>query len=140
MAQNAIEKLTVSEGLAQQLLGAAADKAREISAPMSIAVVDEGANLKAFIRMDGAPLISQEISVEKAQTVAKFPMPTHEFWNFIKEDPMLKTGLGNAPGISVLGGGFPLFWKDQLIGGLGVSGGHYTQDMECAEAALALLK
>lgn len=139
MTTKTIDKKSISNDLAQKLLQAAAARAAEISTPMCIAIVDESANLKAFMRMDGAPLISVNIAVDKAKTVAKFPMPTHKLWDFIKDDPMLKVGISNTSGVSVLGGGFPIFLDGQLIGGIGISGGHYTQDIDCAEAALKLV-
>jgi uncharacterized protein GlcG (DUF336 family) len=108
--------------------------------PMCVAIVDDGGNLKAFLRMDGAPLLSIKIAELKARTCAGFPMPTHELWNFIKDDPMLMSGLPPAPDVTVLGGGYPIVVDGDLVGGIGLSGAHYTEDMRAAEAALATLK
>jgi uncharacterized protein GlcG (DUF336 family) len=89
--------------------------------------------------MDGAPLLSVEIAKDKAYTAVAFGIPTHEWFKFIKDDPPLLHGIVNKPRLVVFGGGFPLRVGDGLIGGIGVSGGHYTQDMQVAEAGVSAL-
>ena len=69
-----------------------------------------------------------------------FSMPTHEWFEFIKNDPPLYQGIVNTPRLVVFGGGYPIKSGDAVIGGIGVSGGHYSQDMEVAEAGLAALE
>ena len=61
---------------AQQAVDAAFKKANEMGVKMDIAVVDVGANLKAFARMDGAWLGSIDIAQKKARTARWFDMPT----------------------------------------------------------------
>ncbi|MGA7762761.1 MAG: heme-binding protein, partial [Candidatus Binataceae bacterium] len=80
------EKHAITVEFAQQLVEAAVAKAHELKVPQCVAVVDDGGNLKAFVRMDGAALIPIEIAQSKAYT-ALFGFPTHEFFNFIKGDP-----------------------------------------------------
>ena len=106
---------------------------------MCIAVTDEGGDLKAFQRMDGAPKLSIQISQDKAYTAASFSMATHAWFDFIKDDPPLLHGITHTPRLIVFGGGFPIVIGGEVIGAIGVSGGHYTQDMECARAALAAI-
>jgi uncharacterized protein GlcG (DUF336 family) len=106
---------------------------------MVIAVVDEGGVLKAFSRMDGAPLLSVEIAKDKAYTAVAFGIPTHEWFNFIKDDPPLLHGITKTPRLIVFGGGYPIQSEGSVIGAVGVSGGHYSQDMQVAEAGLAAL-
>lgn len=48
-------------------------------------------------------------------------------------------GIIKADRLIVFGGGFPIKTDQGIIGGLGVSGGHWTDDMEVAQAALAAL-
>lgn len=105
--------------------------------PSSIVIVDESGVIKSMLRMDGAPLLSVDIAREKAYTGAGFGMPTHEVFNFVKTDEQLLTGLPLVNNLSVVGGGFPIVVDGALAGGIGCSGGHYTQDMEIAQAALA---
>jgi len=63
-------------------------KAGAIGVPENVAVLDDGGNLKAFARMDGAPILSIEISLHKAYT-ALFGLATHDFFKFIQTDPSL---------------------------------------------------
>ena len=134
-----VSKQSISAEAARKAIEGAEAKAREMGTPMVIAVVDESGILKAFSRMDGAPLLSVEIAKDKAYTAVAFGIPTHEWFNFIKDDPPLLHGIVNTPRLVVFGGGFPLRVGDALIGGIGVSGGHYTQDMQVAEAGVSAL-
>ncbi|MCX7571651.1 heme-binding protein [Tumebacillus sp. DT12] len=131
------EKASISADTAKKIIEAAEAKAKEMGVPSSIAIVDESGVLKAFSRMDGAALLSIEIAKEKAYTGAGFGMPTHEVFNFISTDQQLLTGLPLVNKLSVVGGGFPIMIDGKLVGGIGISGGHYTQDMAIAEAALS---
>ena len=69
--------ITLEQALA--VVSAARAKAEEQGTLMDIAVVDAGANLKAFVRMDGAFLGSIDISIKKAKTARFFNMPTGKF-------------------------------------------------------------
>jgi len=96
----------VTDELAQQMVAAAVAKAKELGVPQVVAVLDESGLLKAFCRMDGTPLVSIEVSQNKAYT-ALFGMPSHEFFNFIKDDPALLAGVPHIPRIVTFGGGLP---------------------------------
>ena len=136
---NSVSKSSISAEAAKKAIAAAEAKAREIGAPMVIAVVDESGVLKAFSRMDGAPQLSVDIAQDKAYTAIAFGIPTHAWFDFIKDDPPLLHGITKTPRLVVFGGGYPLKEGDATIGGIGVSGGHYTQDMQVAEAGAAAL-
>lgn len=134
------EKQSVSTALARRMIEAAEAKAAEMGHPFVIAVVDESGVLKAFSRMDGAALLSVQIAQDKAYTAVGFGLSTDAWHDFIKDDPPL--ALGAPSGIDRLvtfGGGYPISLGGAIVGGVGVSGGHYTQDMEVAKAALAVL-
>jgi uncharacterized protein GlcG (DUF336 family) len=128
---------TVSRDLAEALVAGCAEKAREIGKPMTIAVCDQAGTLKSFLRMDGAPLLSVDIAQNKAYTAASFGITTDQWHEFIKDDPPLAAGIPHTPRLVVFGGGFPIMVDGELVGGLGVSGGHYTDDMEVGRAGLA---
>lgn len=136
---NALSKLSISQQAADRLIEAASAKAAEMGTPMVIAVVDESGTLKAFRRMDGAPMLSVDIATNKAWTSVSFGIPTHGWFDFIKNDPPLLNGIVHTPRLVVFGGGYPITENGQVIGGIGVSGGHYEQDMKVAEAGLAAL-
>jgi uncharacterized protein GlcG (DUF336 family) len=134
------EKASVSSELAHKVVGAAEAKAQELGTPMVIAVCDESGVLKAFSRMDGAALLSVQIAQDKAYTAVGFGMPTDAWHDFIKDDPPLAGGaVGGIERLVIFGGGYPIKRGDRIIGAIGVSGGHYSQDMEVAQAGLAAL-
>lgn len=138
--ETSVVRRSISSEAARQAIEAAEAKAREIGAAMVIAVVDESGVLKAFSRMDGAPLLSVDIARDKAYTAVAFGIPTHEWFNFIKDDAPLLHGITKTPRLIVFGGGYPLKAGGQVIGGIGVSGGHYTHDMKVAEAGVAAVE
>ncbi len=139
MGDKAISKLSITAEAAAEAVRAAEAKAAEIGVPMVIAVVDESGVLKAFSRMDGAALLSVEIAQDKAYTAVAFGMPTHQWFEFIKDDPPLLHGIVKTRRLIVFGGGYPLSVGGATVGGIGVSGGHYEQDMVVAQAGVAAL-
>jgi uncharacterized protein GlcG (DUF336 family) len=137
MAENTFAKASITTEAAQRMIAAAEAKAREMGRPMCIAIVDGDGTLKAYSRMDGAPLLSVQISQDKAYTAISFGMATHEWHEFVKDDPPLRDGIIKTDRLIVFGGGYPIMADSQMVGGIGVSGGHYTHDMEVAQAGLA---
>ena len=64
-------------------------------------------------------------------------MPTHAWHDFIKDDPPLAAGAPTGiDRLVIFGGGFPISVDGNVVGGIGVSGGHYSEDSDVAEAAL----
>jgi uncharacterized protein GlcG (DUF336 family) len=131
-----IIKHSIDAETAERAIAAAAKKATELNLRMCIAVTDESGDLKAFLRMDGAPKLSLQIAQDKAYTAASFSMPTHAWFDFIKNDLPLLHGITHTPRLIVFGGGFPIKLEGEIVGAIGLSGGHYSQDMECARAGL----
>jgi uncharacterized protein GlcG (DUF336 family) len=130
-------KASFSTEAAHQIIAAAEAKASEIGTPMVIAVVDDGGVLKAFSRMDGAALLSVQVAQDKAYTAVGFGMPTHGWHDFIKDDPPLADGAtAGIDRLVIFGGGYPITVDDRVVGAIGVSGGHYSQDQQVAEAGL----
>jgi uncharacterized protein GlcG (DUF336 family) len=133
-------KRSISTEAAHRLIAAAEAKAGELGKPFVIAIVDDNGVLKAFSRMDGAALLSVQVAQDKAYTAVGFGMPTHGWHDFIKDDPPLADGAPSGiDRLIVFGGGYPLTVDDQVVGAIGVSGGHYSEDMEVAEAGVAAL-
>ncbi len=123
------------------LIDAAKKHAEKIMVPMVIAVVDAGGNLVAQQRMDGALLVSIDISRNKAFSAVAVKMPTHELAVVAQPgQPLFGIHNANDCRIVIFGGGFPLFIKDCLVGGIGVSGGSVDDDIACAQAALERFK
>ena len=133
-------KTSISYELAWRLIEAAMGKAREIGLGISACIVDESGVLKAFGRMDNAPLISVDAARKKALTAVGLGIPTGDAWyNFIKDDPILSAGVHNFDDFLLLGGGIPLIIDGQMAGAIGISGGHYKQDEQCAAAAIEII-
>lgn len=134
-----ITKKSIAGETAKVLIEAGEAASRELGVPMVIAIVDKSGVLKALSRMDGAALLSVDIAQDKAYTSVSFGIATHEWFEFVKNDPPLLHGIIKTPRLVVFGGGYPIKDGDTIIGGIGVSGGHYEQDMKVAQAALAAL-
>ena len=104
---NVIKKHSISFELAQKMVDEAVAKSKEIGVSENVAILDDGGNLKAFSRMDGAPILSIEIAQNKAYT-ALFGVSTQDFFNFIQGDPSLLAGVPTLARVAAWGGGVPL--------------------------------
>jgi glc operon protein GlcG len=124
---------------AQALIQAAIAEATKKGWALNVAVVDSGANLVAFVRMDGAQLASIAIAEHKARTAAKFRRPTRAFEDAIqKNDSKYIVTLDD---VVASRGGIPLIESGKIIGAIGCSGGTGSQDEAvCTAAAGALAK
>ena len=124
--------------VALNVVEAARQRADEIGVPMNIAVVDEGNNLVAFARMDGAWLGSIDIAQNKAYTARAFDMPTKDLAPLAQPNqPLYGIEASNQGRLIVFAGGIPLMAGDRVVGAIGVSGGSVEQDHEVAEAGVA---
>lgn len=123
---------------ARRMLDAALSAAEPTGRRFAIAVVDAGGHLNAFARMDGAPLMAIQIAIDKAYTAAGFGLPTDAWHHLIRDDAPLASGApAQIDRLISFGGGLPITVDGELIGGIGVSGGHWSDDMRIAEAGLA---
>jgi glc operon protein GlcG len=129
----------ISAQRAQSLIQAASAEAAKRGWAMNIAVVDSGANLVAFLRMDGAQLASITVSEHKARAAAKFRRPTKAF-----EDAVQKSDykyILSLDDVIASRGGIPLIEDGKVIGAIGCSGGTSSQDeVVCAAAAVLINK
>jgi uncharacterized protein GlcG (DUF336 family) len=120
---------------AQQAVEAALSKSREMGVKMDIAVVDAGANLKAFTRMDGAWLGSIDIAQKKARTARWFDMPTGAIGGLSQPGGPLYNIEHSNNGLITFPGGLPLKnAAGEVIGGIGVSGSTVEDDHAVASA------
>lgn len=125
---------------ANQAISAAKEKAQELNLKMNIAVVDAGANLMAFARMEGAWLGSIDIAIRKARTARFFDMPTGDLGQASQPGGPLYNIEHSNGGLITFPGGIPI--KDgngEVIGAIGVSGSTVENDHIVAEAGLKLL-
>ena len=129
---------SVTLSSAQAVVDAADAKADEIGVPMNIAVVDDGNNLTAFARMDGAWLGSIDIAQNKAYTARSFDMSTKDLAPLAQPNqPLYGIEASNGGQLIVFAGGIPLMNGDDVVGAIGVSGGSVEEDHEVAEAGVA---
>ena len=128
-------KLTTE--VADSMIAAAAAKAEEIGVAVNIAVLDSGAHLKAFRRMDGAALGAIDLAIRKARTAALFEMNSEDIWEFVKPGAPAE-GMQFSNGILVTFAGGVLL-KDSdggIVGAIGVSGGTVPQDGQIVAAGV----
>src|SRR5260221_5157794 len=115
---------------ARRVIAAAEKEAEELGQPMNIAVVDEGGNLVAHVRMDGAWIGSIDIAINKAFTARAFNISTKELAeNSQPGDQFFGIHASNHDRVMIFAGGIPL--KDSngvVIGAIAVSGGSGVQD------------
>jgi uncharacterized protein GlcG (DUF336 family) len=120
---------------ARRIIAAAEAKAEEIGQPMNIAVADEGGNLVAHVRMDGAWIGSVDISIKKAWTSRAFDITTKDLAeNSQSGDQFFGIHASNGGRVMIFAGGIPLKRDGKVVGAIGVSGGSGKQDHSVAEA------
>jgi len=136
---SSFEKRSITAESALVALQGAVAKARQLGHKMSVVVCDEAGIAKASYRMDGASQSTLDIARDKAYTSASHHIATHALWDFIKNDPPLQYGFPSYPRIVVFGGGYPIIEDGAVIGAIGISGGHYSDDMEVARAGLSAI-
>jgi len=130
--------LSVNLTEARRMIAAGERKAKEMSIPYNIAVVDAGGNLVALARMDGAWLGSLDIAVNKAWTARAFDMPTAALSGLTQSgQPGFGLNTTNGGRVVIFGGGIPIKNNGTVIGAIGASGGSVEQDVLVAEAALS---
>jgi uncharacterized protein GlcG (DUF336 family) len=123
---------------ARRIIAAAEEKAQSIGQPMNIAVVDQGGNLIAHVRMDNAWIGSVDISIKKAWTARAFDISTKDLGELSQSgDQFFGIHASNGGRVMIFAGGVPLKRGDQVVGAVGVSGGLGKQDQAVAEAGAA---
>jgi uncharacterized protein GlcG (DUF336 family) len=123
---------------ARRVIAAAEKKAQEIGQPMNIAVVDEGGNLVSHVRMDNAWMGSVDISINKAWTSRAFDIATGDLAKHSQSGgQFFGIHVSNRGRVMIFAGGIPLKRGNQVMGGIGVSGGSGEQDQTVAEAGAA---
>jgi uncharacterized protein GlcG (DUF336 family) len=110
-------------------------KAKEMGVPQCIAVVDDGGNMLAFVRMDGGKFLSATSALNKARTAASTRQPTGGG----PADIEIKLALATQGGFTNLKGGLPVIIDGHCVGAIGVGSGTGDQDAEVGRAALAAL-
>jgi uncharacterized protein GlcG (DUF336 family) len=127
--------MNVSLEEARRVIEGAEEKAMKIGQPSNIAVVDAGANLVAFERMDGAWLGSIDIAQNKAFTARAFDIETDKLSKLSQpKEQFFGIQNSNHGRVMIFAGGIPLKRDGVVVGAIGVSGGMGEQDQAVAEA------
>lgn len=125
---------------AEKAIEAAREKAIGLKTQMCIAVVDSGANLKAFLRMDDAWVGSIDIAIKKAKTACFFGMATGQLGKLSQPGKPLYAIEHSNDGLITFPGGLPIVDEDGvLIGAIGVSGSAVENDHAVAEAGVKVI-
>ena len=120
---------------AEKIIATAQEKALAIDTKMNIAIVDSGANLVAFARMDGAWLGSLDISIKKAKTARFFDMDTGIIGGLSQPGQPLFNIEHSNDGLITFPGGVPIKNNSgEIIGAIGVSGSSVENDHTVADA------
>ena len=136
MATRPMDSVTFATALTA--LDASVRRAEELGVAVCVSVTDAAGHQLAFGRMDGAALMSGGIATNKAYTVCAFNgLPTHQWFDLIKDEPALLHGIVHTDRLVVFAGGVPILVDGRLVGAVGCSGGSAGQDRACAEAGAA---
>ena len=123
----------ITQDEALEALMAAKKKAEELNVLVNIAVVDAGANLKAFVRMDESYLGSIDVAIKKAKTARYFNIDTGKLGEWTQPGGIIYNIELTNDGLVSFPGGLPIKNKDgKIIGAIGISGGTIDQDREIA--------
>lgn len=133
---NVAKHLRLTQNGAMNILAAAVKKASDMGKPQCIAVVDEGGNLLAFTRMDGAKMLSIESAIRKAVTAASSRAPT----GGIQGDLEFRLAHATSGRLVNLKGGLPVIVDGVTIGGIGVGSQTGEEDLEVAKVGLAAIE
>jgi glc operon protein GlcG len=140
MSELVVTQTSLTYAGARVALDAALDRAAEIGVAVNVSVCDVAGHQLAFARMDGAPLLSGPIAVDKAYSVAAFGgLPTSRWFGLIEDDPALREGIVHRDRLVIFGGGVPVVHEGVRVGAVGVSGGSAEQDEEVATAGATAL-
>lgn len=132
--------MNISLSQAEKIIAAAKEKSTTIDTKMNIAIVDAGANLVAFARMDGAWLGSLDISIKKAKTARYFDMNTGIIGELSQPGGSLYNIEHSNSGLITFPGGIPIKNAEgEIIGAIGVSGSSVENDHAVAEAGASAI-
>lgn len=134
----ASQAIGLTLGAARAILAAVEAEARAIGVAMSCAVVDSGAQLVAFERLDAADLMTITLAQDKAFTALVNQMATRDLAPITQPGTEFYGYNTTAGGRTIIfAGGMPLYRDGVLVGAVGVSGGDSIQDQRASDAGVA---
>ncbi|HEX6313182.1 MAG TPA: heme-binding protein [Acidimicrobiia bacterium] len=120
---------------AQGIVRKAVEAAQGQGLPVAAVVVDRGGHPVAMARMDGVSFVMSDAARRKATMAGAMGAPTHAVAEMAKSDDLIAAAFTGSDHVLALPGGLPIMGDSGPIGGIGIAGGHYTQDQAIAEAA-----
>lgn len=127
--------LKLTHAAALKALAAAVARAEAIGWHVNIVVVDEGGNLLAAVRMDGAKFLSLTTATHKAQSAASHRRPTTE----IDAELAMSLALASNGKLTNMAGGLPIVIDGVCVGGIGIGSAPDDEDVDIARAGLAAI-
>lgn len=133
--------LKLTETAVIDLLNAAIAQADQLGFQAAVSVYDSSGLLLGFLRMPGAFLVSSELSQRKALCAAGLGIDAETVEMVLSEEAArVREGLLRSADFTLIRGGLPLYWEGSLVGGIGVSGGTESQDLDCVTGAIESVK
>ena len=130
---------TITHQAAVQAVAAAVGHGAANGTPVVAAVVGASGELVAFLRGGAAPFHSEKSAQDKAFTASSFKVPTAEVYDLVSGSAALCEGIAHQPRVVMFGGGVPVVFDGECVGGIGVSGGSEEVEVACANAAAAAI-
>lgn len=125
--------MILTDELCDQLCAAAREKSAQIGIDISFAICDENGLPRVYRRFGEALVLSITLVPGKAYTAAVTQCSTKDVVQCAVEGGPLFAIQSNDPRITLVAGGYPLFYNSRIAGGIGVGGGTEEQDCEIAE-------
>jgi glc operon protein GlcG len=126
---------TIDYSEAKHALDLVLEKTSQMQKAASVAVADSHGDIICFARMDGAPVSSIQIAMNKAWTAAREGKPTKEIGDKVKHpEKGHDISFYGDPRYVGWGGGVPIRKNGEIVGAVAVSGLSSAED-----AALAML-
>lgn len=133
-------RATLSTEATEQLVAAAAAKARELGIRVHIAVMDSSALLVGWLSFEGAPRLAAKTARDKAFTAVNTGMSTLAWRQYVESIPPSEQRIiDKIDGYIAADGGYPVLENGLLLGAIGVSGADQQRDAAVAKAAIAAL-
>ena len=126
--------MNITVEMANRAIAVGIAKINELKEPSCMAIVDEGGNLIAFMRSDGATFGTAEVAINKAYTAAAFRCSTADLQLSVQPGGEIYGLVGQRQPFVYFGGGLPILRDGRLVGAVGVSGGPVTADEAIASA------
>jgi uncharacterized protein GlcG (DUF336 family) len=133
-----MSNMVMSLDLAQKYITKTIEIASTMHLRVAVAVVDRGGRPVATARMDHVGYIAQEVAIKKANAAQSLGASLQDILENVSSDISIMQAFSAMDSeIIVLPGGFPITDVTSIIGGLGISGGHYRQDHEIGQKVVS---